>query len=448
MYFFGVAQAASFDCSKARNTQERLICSNSNLSTADSQLGNVYGDALTRLSVTDQHRLRDDERNWLKGISNFCPVFLGGDQPLTVNCLIKAYSYRIAYLKSVGPQSMSAQVLGDAQARLVAQSIQDALPTLISSGETILDSVIKWNMITPPTETTYQSYSDLITSLPAPPDDATQTVFTDFLQSAEVIEPIKWLPKARLGALSESGGNAGCQTWIVFTSDDTSTHIAPLPETLQTDLCSADGHFAYLGSFGSQPVAITESDPAAGITGGAIGKVVIALQVWEGTQWSAPAAFNVNLSYPLGAKPFYKSCLSVTCDDVAKLGYQIASKFQTTGAIVEPLSQADAAKFSSMQSADNFGDTTTFPDIGGQHYIGLSSFGPDSVVFPAHLDGALVLGRIGHGTIGWRVDSNWNIAFWRLNGTELEPVAAVIFGLGEPVLDSVSDLPSWKPELH
>jgi len=75
------------------------------------------------------------------------------------------------------------------------------------------------------------------------------------------------------------------------------------------------------------------------------------------------------------------------------------------------------------------------------------SFGDASTLFAAYLDGALVLGRIGHGQLAWREDPDWNIAFWSLDddGTDLDPVAGFIFQHAGPYLKLVTIGGHWTP---
>ena len=63
------------------------------------------------------------------------------------------------------------------------------------------------------------------------------------------------------------------------------------------------------------------------------------------------------------------------------------------------------------------------PRFGPQPPVG--SFQPASTFFPARLGGELVLGRIGHGHIGWRQYSPWMVGFWRWKAGKLVPMAGV-----------------------
>lgn len=94
---FGYAQ--SFDCSKAATPYEKLICSNKDLSAADSQLASAYKAALAQLSPEGKQWLVRSQSSWLKHSRNTAK--------LDVDSLKLAYQDRIQQLQrpleEVGP---------------------------------------------------------------------------------------------------------------------------------------------------------------------------------------------------------------------------------------------------------------------------------------------------------------------------------------------------------
>lgn len=75
---------ASFPCDKAKSTQEKLICSDPELSGLDGELGDVYQRAI--LFLKDHSKFRDEQRTWLKEWRDRC---------VDVTCLIGEYRERI-----------------------------------------------------------------------------------------------------------------------------------------------------------------------------------------------------------------------------------------------------------------------------------------------------------------------------------------------------------------
>lgn len=81
--------AASFNCSKASNVVESLICKDASLSKKDSQLASLYKKALKDLPRSMQRDLRDEQREWLTA----------RDSCNDRECLELLYSKRIYDLK-------------------------------------------------------------------------------------------------------------------------------------------------------------------------------------------------------------------------------------------------------------------------------------------------------------------------------------------------------------
>lgn len=93
------AFAASYDCSIAKTPQEKLICSDPELSELDGKVGRAYASALKSLSAEGQKVLTQDERDWLRYIRSTCSDAEAGQQ---VSCLTSAYKGRVAELNSTG----------------------------------------------------------------------------------------------------------------------------------------------------------------------------------------------------------------------------------------------------------------------------------------------------------------------------------------------------------
>lgn len=85
------ASAASFDCSKANTTQEKLICSDDSLGALDDQLARAYKQ---RLNLS---RDRDSEKRsqirWLAEVRDKCS---------SKDCMRSAYEGRLSALKAPG----------------------------------------------------------------------------------------------------------------------------------------------------------------------------------------------------------------------------------------------------------------------------------------------------------------------------------------------------------
>lgn len=80
-----IASAASFDCRRASNKVERLICSSPALSDLDGQMADAF--KVARQKSKDKNALLADQRDWLKTRS-MCA--LRGDRSMQIDCLISA----------------------------------------------------------------------------------------------------------------------------------------------------------------------------------------------------------------------------------------------------------------------------------------------------------------------------------------------------------------------
>jgi uncharacterized protein YecT (DUF1311 family) len=78
----------SFDCSKASNGQEKMVCADRDLSQLDVQMSQAY--AKKRELVSDKDAVKKEQLNWIKFSLRAC-----SDKP----CLIEAYKKRIAELQ-------------------------------------------------------------------------------------------------------------------------------------------------------------------------------------------------------------------------------------------------------------------------------------------------------------------------------------------------------------
>jgi len=81
--------AASFDCTRASNEIERIVCSDSEIGKLDEDYANLFRSTLA--SAPDPDSLRADGRAWLRDVRDACS---------DATCLVDAYSARIAELQA------------------------------------------------------------------------------------------------------------------------------------------------------------------------------------------------------------------------------------------------------------------------------------------------------------------------------------------------------------
>src|SRR5215475_15351913 len=97
------AQAATFDCDKASNFVEKVICSDSRLNSMDDQLGRLYKDALPASS--NSGALKMEQKAWLSS-RNQCK---------DSDCIMKAYTDRISALNAMTAPAKAGDFTGTYQ---------------------------------------------------------------------------------------------------------------------------------------------------------------------------------------------------------------------------------------------------------------------------------------------------------------------------------------------
>jgi uncharacterized protein YecT (DUF1311 family) len=101
------AQAASFDCAKARTKVEKLICADPQLSRQDNDLAAAYAEAQKIWDGKTASYVKLNQRGWVRARS-LTPPGLSGDGSLCEDdasrlpCLRQVHADRIAVLKSPG----------------------------------------------------------------------------------------------------------------------------------------------------------------------------------------------------------------------------------------------------------------------------------------------------------------------------------------------------------
>lgn len=86
-----LADAASFDCSKATNAIEKAICNTPELSQLDEKLASSYHQALNQLPQQERAFLTRDQKNWLVFVKKTCTQTKSS---ALVECLEEKYQER------------------------------------------------------------------------------------------------------------------------------------------------------------------------------------------------------------------------------------------------------------------------------------------------------------------------------------------------------------------
>lgn len=114
-----IALGAGFDCQKAATRVEKLICENGQLGRLDSRLDSAYRLALNEAYPAEKPQLVSAQKQWLRSVRDRCD---------TTDCLLRAYSERLAVLSLVKTEKSAAEyVLDEKELADQVSSFEEAL---------------------------------------------------------------------------------------------------------------------------------------------------------------------------------------------------------------------------------------------------------------------------------------------------------------------------------
>jgi uncharacterized protein YecT (DUF1311 family) len=449
--------AAGSGCVRATSPVGKAICASPSLSELDARLSNTYAKAVAQ-NGRRKAALQRDEQNWLSERDDSAWSLLGG--PGTASAAVRElgrlYQERIAFLDSLD----GARPLPDSP---LADKLLPAVRALPPGTTNVLQALQSQGLVVLPQRRTFVSADKVITALPAPPDAALRTALERYTGVTNFT--LVYLPSVHLGGVFNVEGTAGCMYWDIFDVRAGASVRSDMPGGGTGWCWNTRGHLALINGL---PAAISET------TGILSQETDLQWRRWRGTKWGAlrwvrirfdrvlstgfagcasgvdcAAARQLALRY---ARLYDRRPLPSTLLHVAALTPLERSRFLRIAAFAEgvgtesgPISalsekefqqrwtalMAQARRTGKIQTREvvmelpfaNHGTQFATPRFGPQPPAG--SFQPASALFPARLGGELVLGRIGHGQIGWRQYSPWMVGFWRWKGKRLVPLAGV-----------------------
>ena len=115
----GAAHAASFDCSKAKTSLEKAVCSSPELSAADDQMAAAYKGLVAATTLEVRPAVRDNQRSWNRKTAAYCNSPAPEPGATLATCLLAAYKVRIPELN---------RMLSDGDYKFVSKSIKLTTP--------------------------------------------------------------------------------------------------------------------------------------------------------------------------------------------------------------------------------------------------------------------------------------------------------------------------------
>ncbi len=335
-------------------------------------------------------------------------------------------------------------------ANAVLSQVATGLPALVRKNQTLSDAV-DVPMLEEIDAKPFDTFNDLSSTLRLSADTSLLRAFADNgVDTADDIAngSVFWSDVAKLGAVTWRAGTAECDSWQFFEARAGRASAVPAPAVLTQGLCEEGGQFGNVFRAGPYMVATSVVSPEDDLmNGGGHSSVVlvVGVQVWNGASWTEPERLQAVLDYSLNTKPAYRYCPEgEDCAGATRLGLAVAQKFESRGKedfLPMRISTADMASYKKMLALSQTDDTGSLPASDDSQSESVDwDFGDSSTLFPAYLDGELVLGRIGHGQMAWRENSAWDVGFWALDddGKDLDEVAGLIFERDAPIVKTVT----------
>lgn len=453
------AFASRFDCSHPGDAIQKIIRATPELSQLDFELARVFAAALAR-APQRAAALRHDEANWLAERDDHAWQLLGDGAmaPQVPKELARLYRQRIEFARNIhSPDS--------ANRSPVLAALLTAATRLPENTTSVIKALQAQGAIVLPHQRVFDSPDKVIAALPAPPDSALRKALKQYTGVANFT--LVYLPSAHLGGVFNVEGTAQCMYWDMFDVRARTSVSIDSPDGGTGWCWNTQGHLALVNGL---PVAMSET------TGILSQQTDLEWRSRQRTKWGALRWVRIRFDRVLTLG--FAGCASgVDCVAARQLALRYARLYDrcplpSTLLHIVALTPVERSHFlrmvafaeaagtdagsaaetalseqefqlhwatlreqpphaGRMQMRDvvmglpfaNQGMQFAEPRFGPQPPVG--SFQPASTFFPAHLDGELVLGRIGHGQIGWRQYSPWMVGFWRWKEGRLVPIAGV-----------------------
>jgi uncharacterized protein YecT (DUF1311 family) len=419
------AHAAGFDCAKAADEAEKAICADTEASKLDEDLNRAY--ALARNAVgAKADTLARDQQNWIADRDNEVREVLREptEQIRVGQVLRNAYRQRIEFLQSLAGQGAALST----QTRTIQLTLQKPLQAKTSHGDTFLAGLADRGAAVALAKELPIGKEGYIAALPAPPTpelrEAMKTA-VDELGSLWHLNGL-WLREANLGSFYSVQGTLHCVDHTMFAVKDGAARSIESPEVLNGNCWTLVGE---IGVLDAVPVALSTS-PAS------VHGLDVVVQTWQDGQWSRRSRLLVRYDATLEGAIGYCQKGDCGAEIAAALGYaQRFARRPLPISLQTKLSAAETKRYAHMQELAQSDDAVKVMPreeqklIGYGRYGGMDGFANEAVFFPAHLNGELLLARIGHAHVGWREADDWLVGFWRVQGDHLEAVAGVPIGV-------------------
>lgn len=403
-----VGSAAGFDCGKASTLAEKAICASPKVSALDGKLGEAFRAALKN-HPEKVDALKLDQLHWLADRDAAMADFLRDNPGKPLPADIAQYQARIDFLQGL-----------DAKAPKPLDIVQGALAKLpAGSYDPLADLAKAGAPITAATEVPLQDAK----AFPYEPDDAMR----EALGQLDVSAGYRTIPGTSVGSLYSVGGTMHCWTEAPFRIEGKKAVAIPVPAVWEGGCMSRSG----MAKVGGDVLATVLANPSTDETN-------LDLSAWDGKRFGPGNRLVLRFDHALS--PLGSACApkQSPCDDFATAAMAAAARYDRSpvpGTLDRRLTGDGKRAYDAMVAAARApkgiapkGDTSAYPELPvfGTDIAAaqMTDYGPEASFFPIDFRGETLLGFIGHGHVGWRINDDWLVSAWRLRDGKLEPVAS------------------------
>ncbi|MGN6094420.1 MAG: lysozyme inhibitor LprI family protein [Luteibacter jiangsuensis] len=424
--------AAGFDCGKASTLAEKAICASPKVSALDGKLGEAFRTALKNHPEKGD-ALKLDQLHWLADRDAAMADFLRDNPGKPLPADIGQYQARIDVLQGLDTKlPKPLDIVQDALAKLPAGSY-DPLADLAKAGA-------------PVTVATDVPIQDAKT-FPYEPDTAMRKA----LGQLDVSAGYRKLPGTSLSSLYSVGGTMHCWTEAPFLIEGKKA-VAVAPPTVWEGGCMTRPGMAKVGD---DVLATVLANPSED-------EMSLDLSAWDGKRFGPGNRLVLRFDHALS--PLGSACApkQSPCDDFAKVAMTAAARYDRNpvpgtldGRLTGDAKRAYDAMVTAARAPKGIapkGDSSAYPELPafGTDVAAaqMTGYGPEASLFPLDFRGETLLGFIGHGHVGWRINDDWMVSAWRLKNGKLEPVASAYVKVNRGALLLSSVMASPPPVSH
>ncbi len=228
-----------------------------------------------------------------------------------------------------------------------------------------------------------------------------------------------WLPDARLGAVVSVQGTDACQLMVWFRADrDGTARVIPAPMLDQVP-CGRTRLTLLRVGYDTYVALQRIDDPYA---------VDVSVQQWLDGRWASP--LRQRMRYDHGLRLGRLRCDGRACGSYAAVMMRIARRYDASPqgrymavAKLAPDERVRARQLLRLAARERKTILGSMPLAGNEV---MTTFCSDASFVLVRVHGRLLLGRIGHGYLGWRRSDGWRIGLWGMHGGKLEAVASAV----------------------